>query len=119
MNSGICMCVLLMTLWVSCIRRACCSVQHEESVPSLASRSAVPHVPTADGKGTTADGKGTTAATNFSELLAKIMSRKGSLRRNSMSKSRASGIHTNHQIEDRDYLGWMDFGRRSAEEYPS
>ncbi|KAK9396497.1 cholecystokinin [Crotalus adamanteus] len=22
-----------------------------------------------------------------------------------------------HRIRDRDYMGWMDFGRRSAEEY--
>lgn len=31
--------------------------------------------------------------------------------------SRASGLAPSHRIKDRDYLGWMDFGRRSAEEY--
>lgn len=31
--------------------------------------------------------------------------------------SRASGLAPGHRIKDRDYLGWMDFGRRSAEEY--
>ncbi|KAI3360785.1 hypothetical protein L3Q82_013024 [Scortum barcoo] len=31
--------------------------------------------------------------------------------------SRASGPVPGHRIKDRDYLGWMDFGRRSAEEY--
>ncbi|XP_071394801.1 cholecystokinin-like [Centroberyx affinis] len=41
----------------------------------------------------------------------------GSVRRNSTVNSRASGLNANHRIKDRDYLGWMDFGRRSAEEY--
>lgn len=31
--------------------------------------------------------------------------------------SRASGLAPSHRIKDRDYVGWMDFGRRSAEEY--
>ncbi|KAF0047665.1 hypothetical protein F2P81_001298 [Scophthalmus maximus] len=52
---------------------------------------------------------------NLSELLARLISsRKGSVRRNSSANSRGSA---NHRIADRDYLGWMDFGRRSAEEY--
>ncbi|KAM3596827.1 uncharacterized protein V6R79_021391 [Siganus canaliculatus] len=52
---------------------------------------------------------------NLSELLARLISsRKGSVRRNSTANSRGSA---NHRIADRDYLGWMDFGRRSAEEY--
>uniref|UniRef100_A0A0P6JFP6 Cholecystokinin preproprotein n=1 Tax=Heterocephalus glaber TaxID=10181 RepID=A0A0P6JFP6_HETGA len=31
------------------------------------------------------------------------------------------GLDPNHRISDRDYVGWMDFGRRSAEEseYPA
>ncbi|KAI5623129.1 cholecystokinin [Silurus asotus] len=54
---------------------------------------------------------------NLNELLARLISRKGSVRRNSMANSKASALSTNHRIKDRDYLGWMDFGRRSAEEY--
>lgn len=27
------------------------------------------------------------------------------------------GVDPRHRISDRDYMGWMDFGRRSAEEY--
>ncbi|KAM6170369.1 cholecystokinin [Rhynchocyon petersi] len=27
------------------------------------------------------------------------------------------GMDPSHRISDRDYMGWMDFGRRSAEEY--
>lgn len=41
----------------------------------------------------------------------------GSVRRNSTANSRGNGLSANHRIADRDYLGWMDFGRRSAEEY--
>ncbi|KAM9383851.1 cholecystokinin-like [Pholidichthys leucotaenia] len=55
---------------------------------------------------------------NLSELLARLISsRKGSVRRNSTANSRGGGPSANHRIADRDYLGWMDFGRRSAEEY--
>ncbi|XP_069032729.1 cholecystokinin [Embiotoca jacksoni] len=55
---------------------------------------------------------------NLSELLARLISsRKGSVRRNSTANSKGGGLSTNHRIADRDYLGWMDFGRRSAEEY--
>uniref|UniRef100_A0A669B846 Cholecystokinin n=1 Tax=Oreochromis niloticus TaxID=8128 RepID=A0A669B846_ORENI len=55
---------------------------------------------------------------SLSQLLARLISRKGSAyhTRSSLS-SRASGLPPNHRIKDRDYLGWMDFGRRSAEEY--
>ncbi|CAK6960998.1 cholecystokinin [Scomber scombrus] len=55
---------------------------------------------------------------NLSELLARLISsRKASVRRNSTVNNRGSALSTNHRIADRDYLGWMDFGRRSAEEY--
>nr|XP_057902890.1 cholecystokinin-like isoform X1 [Doryrhamphus excisus]XP_057902891.1 cholecystokinin-like isoform X1 [Doryrhamphus excisus]XP_057902892.1 cholecystokinin-like isoform X1 [Doryrhamphus excisus] len=71
---------------------------------------------------------------NLSELLARLISsRKGwtasnpkammqqqtSVRRNSSAaNSRGGGLSSaNHRIADRDYLGWMDFGKRSAEEY--
>ncbi|XP_035485506.2 cholecystokinin-like [Scophthalmus maximus] len=55
---------------------------------------------------------------SLSRLLARLLSRKGSppQTRSSLS-SRASGLAPGHRIKDRDYLGWMDFGRRSAEEY--
>ncbi|XP_077600222.1 cholecystokinin-like isoform X2 [Stigmatopora nigra] len=53
---------------------------------------------------------------DLSELLARLMSsRKGvSVRRNSPVNGRNS---VGHRIADRDYTGWMDFGRRSADEY--
>ncbi|XP_040022292.1 cholecystokinin [Gasterosteus aculeatus] len=62
------------------------------------------------------------ARNSLSQLLARLVSRKGSPYeiRSSLS-SRASGPAPVHRIKDRDYQGWMDFGRRSAEEseYPS
>ncbi|XP_077362436.1 cholecystokinin [Festucalex cinctus] len=57
---------------------------------------------------------------NLSELLARLISSRkaASVRRNSSANSRGGGLNgANHRIADRDYMGWMDFGRRSAEEY--
>ncbi|XP_012671840.2 cholecystokinin-like [Clupea harengus] len=110
MNGGIFMCVLLVTLSASCWQRACGSSLREGSVPALLrhARSVAPAMPATDGKG---------SATNLGELLTKLTSRRASLRKNSTLKSRASAIRANHQLKDRDYLGWMDFGRRSAGEY--
>ncbi|XP_061838361.1 cholecystokinin [Nerophis lumbriciformis] len=56
---------------------------------------------------------------NLSQLLARLISsRKGSVRRNS-SSSRGGGLSIANQrrADGGDYLGWMDFGKRSAEEY--
>ncbi|XP_053737800.1 cholecystokinin-like [Synchiropus splendidus] len=54
----------------------------------------------------------------LSQLLARLISRKGSPAQTRTSiTSRASGLSPAHRIMDRDYTGWMDFGRRSAEEY--
>ncbi|XP_068616383.1 cholecystokinin-like [Brachionichthys hirsutus] len=58
------------------------------------------------------------ARKNLSQLLARLISRKGSpYQTRSSLTSRASGLAPGHRIQDRDYVGWMDFGRRSAEEY--
>ncbi|XP_030606215.1 cholecystokinin [Archocentrus centrarchus] len=55
---------------------------------------------------------------SLSQLLARLISKKGSTYQTRSSlTSRASGLAPSHRIKDRDYLGWMDFGRRSAEEY--
>uniref|UniRef100_A0A667ZTE3 Gastrin/cholecystokinin peptide hormone domain-containing protein n=1 Tax=Myripristis murdjan TaxID=586833 RepID=A0A667ZTE3_9TELE len=53
----------------------------------------------------------------LSQLLVKLISRRGSLQSRSSLTSRASGLGPSHRTKDSDYLGWMDFGRRSAEEY--
>ncbi|PWA33555.1 hypothetical protein CCH79_00007433 [Gambusia affinis] len=56
------------------------------------------------------------APNSLSQLLDRLIPRKGSaLQIRSSLSSRA--LAPSHRIEDRDYLGWMDFGRRSADEY--
>ncbi|NXF81422.1 CCKN protein, partial [Sclerurus mexicanus] len=56
---------------------------------------------------------------NIGALLAKYLqqARKGSTGRFSVMGNRVQTIDPTHRINDRDYMGWMDFGRRSAEEY--
>ncbi|XP_077383129.1 cholecystokinin-like [Festucalex cinctus] len=52
----------------------------------------------------------------LSQLLVRLISRKGMpYQSRSPIASRASGLAAEHRIKDRDYEGWMDFGRRSAE----
>ncbi|XP_051920842.1 cholecystokinin-like [Hippocampus zosterae] len=56
------------------------------------------------------------ALNTLSQLLVRLISRKGMLYQSRSSiASRASGLAAEHRIKDRDYEGWMDFGRRSAE----
>lgn len=43
--------------------------------------------------------------------------RLGPTGRLSVMGNRVQSIDPTHRINDRDYMGWMDFGRRSAEEY--
>ncbi|KAM6283072.1 cholecystokinin [Porphyrio hochstetteri] len=56
---------------------------------------------------------------NIGALLAKYLqhARKGPTGRISVMGNRVQSIDPTHRITDRDYMGWMDFGRRSAEEY--
>ncbi|XP_077454941.1 cholecystokinin-like [Stigmatopora argus] len=56
------------------------------------------------------------AFNTLSQLLVKLITRKGMpYQSRSSITSRASGLTPEHRIKDRDYEGWMDFGRRSAE----
>ncbi|XP_019364454.1 PREDICTED: cholecystokinin [Crocodylus porosus] len=56
---------------------------------------------------------------NIGALLTKYLqqARKGPTGRISIMGNRVQSIDPTHRINDRDYMGWMDFGRRSAEEY--
>ncbi|XP_017265390.1 cholecystokinin [Kryptolebias marmoratus] len=56
------------------------------------------------------------APSSLSQLLARLLPRKGSSFQSRSSLS-SRAVAPSHRIKDRDYLGWMDFGRRSAEEY--
>ncbi|KAF4092484.1 hypothetical protein AMELA_G00021530 [Ameiurus melas] len=106
MNCGVCVCVLLAALSVTFAARTRSSPAQEENdaLPSQMDSSV-------------SAGHDANPRANLNELLARLISRKGSVRRNSMANSKASALSANHRIKDRDYLGWMDFGRRSAEEY--
>uniref|UniRef100_A0A669CEK8 Cholecystokinin n=3 Tax=Oreochromis niloticus TaxID=8128 RepID=A0A669CEK8_ORENI len=133
MNAGLCVCVVLAVLCASCLGLPFSSqpldegqrpvsalseavleadthtlgdlhLRHRRSAPQLKA------LPLAE--------EDADSRANLSELLARLISsRKGSVRRNSTANSKGVGPSANHRIADRDYLGWMDFGRRSAEEY--
>ncbi|XP_018556967.1 cholecystokinin [Lates calcarifer] len=133
MTAGLCVCVVLAVLCMSCLGLPLSSQPLDESQRSISAPSEAllevdthilgePHLrhsrsapqlkalPVAEEDGD--------SRANLSELLARLISsRKGSVRRNSTANSRGNGLSANHRIADRDYLGWMDFGRRSAEEY--
>ncbi|XP_016365239.1 cholecystokinin-like [Sinocyclocheilus rhinocerous] len=121
MNSGVCVCVILAALSASCLGRPRSSSPDTDDSPfpsqldaSLSGHHRVVRSTSLTLKQQPADTDPDTRA-NLSELLAKLISKKGSVRRNSSMNNRANSI--NHRIKDRDYVGWMDFGRRSAEEY--
>ncbi|KAG8442819.1 hypothetical protein GDO86_011581 [Hymenochirus boettgeri] len=52
---------------------------------------------------------------NNGNVLPKFIRKGSSMRYSGLPNRLASD--SPHMITDRDYLGWMDFGRRSAEEY--
>ncbi|XP_042166321.1 cholecystokinin-like [Oncorhynchus tshawytscha] len=127
MTAGLCMCVLLVVLCTSCSGRTHFSPPLQEGSPALPPPSEArletkahflsepylrhthssPLVNTNSYKG----------EAKLIELLARLISsQKGYISGNSTVKSRASGLSANHLIKNRDYNGWMDFGRRSAEE---
>eukprot|EP00062_Callorhinchus_milii_P011977 gi/632958510/ref/XP_007895078.1/ PREDICTED: cholecystokinin [Callorhinchus milii] len=56
---------------------------------------------------------------NLGGLLTRYLQqvRKGSLAKNALAGNKLQKVDNSHRLSDRDYMGWMDFGRRSAEEY--
>ncbi|XP_026145643.1 cholecystokinin-like [Carassius auratus] len=121
MNSGVCVCLILAALSASCLGRPRSSSSDTDDSPlpsqldaSLSGHHRVARSTSLTLKQQPADTNPDTRA-NLSQLLAKLMSKKGSVHRSSSMNNRANSI--NHRIKDRDYVGWMDFGRRSAEEY--
>ncbi|XP_056330636.1 cholecystokinin a [Danio aesculapii] len=119
MNAGLCVCVLLAALSTS----SCLSLPvHSEDGAQSNVGSAAGHTrhtraapPAGQINLLTKPEDGEEPRSSLTELLARIISTKGSYRRSPAANSRSMGA--SHRIKDRDYLGWMDFGRRSAEEY--
>ncbi|NP_001117816.1 cholecystokinin (Thr) precursor [Oncorhynchus mykiss] len=132
MTAGLCMCVLLVVLCTSCSGRTHFSPNLQEGSPALPPPSEArletkahflsePYLrhthssPLVNTKPYMGEGRNSRA--KLSELLARLISsQKGYISGNSTVNSRASGLSANHLIKNRDYTGWMDFGRRSAEE---
>ncbi|XP_022529373.1 cholecystokinin a [Astyanax mexicanus] len=126
MNAGICACVLLAALYSSgCLALPTHSLDEGQLEGAVAEHTRHTRAVPLSGqitllsKAQEEEVEGDPAR-KLNELLARLISRKedfpylsGSYRRSPASRS----ANVNHRIKDRDYLGWMDFGRRSAEEY--
>ncbi|XP_051262463.1 cholecystokinin a [Dicentrarchus labrax] len=128
MNVGICVCVLLAALSSGSLslpshtmsQRAEGEALSSDSLPQYHTRQArsAPAPPSGQLPNYIQPQEDADARNSLSQLLARLISRKGSpYQTRSSLTSRASGLAPGHRIKDRDYLGWMDFGRRSAEEY--
>lgn len=121
MNLGISVCVLLAALFSSSLSLPSQSASQKTEVElrlSEAPPSQDSHTRQVRSMGSELSQDDTEARNTLTQLLARLLSRKAAAYqpRSSLS-SRASGPAPGHRIKDRDYLGWMDFGRRSAEEY--
>ncbi|XP_062322261.1 cholecystokinin a [Osmerus eperlanus] len=128
MNAGICVCVLLAALASSSLGRPSHSPNPDlggaeppklDSALSTHTRQARSAVPAEQLTPYSKPNEEEDSRTSLSQILARLISRKGGFQppRSMSINSRASGPGPSHRIKDRDYLGWMDFGRRSAEEY--
>ncbi|NXL32747.1 CCKN protein, partial [Glaucidium brasilianum] len=128
MYSSICVCVFLAVLSASSFGQQTVGshnenplaaeleqslTEHHRQVRTPSSAGPLKSVPRLDG--------GIDQRANIGALLAKYLqqARKGTgpAGRLSVMGNRVQGIDPAHRINDRDYMGWMDFGRRSAEEY--
>ncbi|NXL94415.1 CCKN protein, partial [Alectura lathami] len=126
MYSGICLCVFLAALSVSSLGQQTAgssdgsplAAELEQSVAGQRRHARAPSsagplkpAPRLDGS--------TEQRANIGLLLARYLqqARKGPTGRLSVLGNRVQSIDPTHRINDRDYMGWMDFGRRSAEEY--
>ncbi|XP_008708104.1 cholecystokinin [Ursus maritimus] len=111
MNGGVCLCVLLAVLAAGALAQpipaadpAGPGAQREEEAPRRQLRA----VQKVDGE----------PRAHLGALLARYIqqARKAPSGRMSVIKN-LQNVDPSHRISDRDYMGWMDFGRRSAEEY--
>ncbi|NXN20002.1 CCKN protein, partial [Indicator maculatus] len=126
MYSSICICLVLAVLSASSVGQQTLalhngnplaaeleqsSTEHHRHVRAPSSAGSLKSVPRLEGS--------IDQRANIAALLAKYLqqARKGSTGRLSVLGNRVQSIDPTHRINDRDYMGWMDFGRRSAEEY--
>ncbi|NP_001232081.1 cholecystokinin precursor [Taeniopygia guttata] len=126
MYSGLCICVFLAVLSVSSLGQQTLGTLDGHPVPAELEQSLPEHqrhsrAPSSAGplKPLQRLDASSDQRANIGALLAKYLqqARKGSTGRFSVMGNRVQSIDPTHRINDRDYMGWMDFGRRSAEEY--
>ncbi|NXA38635.1 CCKN protein, partial [Eudromia elegans] len=124
MYSGLCVCVLLAVLSASSSAERSAGdagALAAELEQSLTARQRPGRAPSSGGPlraGPRPDG-GVDQRATVGAFLAKYLqqARKGPNGRISVMGNRVQSFDPTHRINDRDYMGWMDFGRRSAEEY--
>ncbi|GCB70847.1 cholecystokinin-like [Scyliorhinus torazame] len=122
MNSGICVCVFLVVLSSGCIGRLINGSDDGSPIGSELKQSVDMHqrqVREAQSSDQVKPFHSSEQRANLGALLTQYLQqvRKGSLGRGTPVGSKLQNLDPNHRISDRDYVGWMDFGRRSAEEY--
>ncbi|XP_044151635.1 cholecystokinin [Bufo gargarizans] len=125
MYRGICICVLLAVLSASSTgQQTVGSINEDLGIHEIEQQNPLHHpryIRASSGQAKTFqrfDGNGDQKV-NYGAMLARYLhTRKAgpSSGRYAVLPSR-SIIDSTHRIHDRDYMGWMDFGRRSAEEY--
>ncbi|CAH2283245.1 cholecystokinin [Pelobates cultripes] len=125
MYSGMCICLLLAVLSTSSIgQQTTGTVNEDPGAPEIEQQSLLQHPRHIRASSTgqlktfqRIDGNGDQKA-NFGAMLAKYLQQRkaGPSGRYAVLPNRGI-IDPTHRINDRDYMGWMDFGRRSAEEY--
>ncbi|KFP73779.1 PREDICTED: cholecystokinin [Apaloderma vittatum] len=126
MHSGICLCVLLAVLSAGSLGQQTVGshdgnppaaelekslTEHHRHLRSPSSAGPLKSTPRLEGS--------VDQRAHLGALLAKYLqqARKGPTGRLSVMGNRVQSFDPTHRINDRDYMGWMDFGRRSAEEY--
>ncbi|XP_006155455.1 cholecystokinin [Tupaia chinensis] len=111
MNSGVCLCVLMTTLAVGALSQPVPPV--DPAGTGMQPAEEAPRRQLMAGQRPDSEPRA-----HLGALLARYIqqARKAPSGRMSIMKNLQS-LDPSHRISDRDYMGWMDFGRRSAEEY--
>lgn len=125
MYRGICVCVLLAVLSMSSSGQQTARSNYEDQVAAEIEKSLTDHhrpvrMPSSSGqlKPFQRMDRSIDQKPNVQALMAKYLQQRkgGPSGRYAIVQNRPI-IDPTHRINDRDYMGWMDFGRRSAEEY--
>ncbi|XP_067906007.1 cholecystokinin-like isoform X2 [Heterodontus francisci] len=122
MNSGICVCVFLAVLSSGCIGGLINGSDNDSPIGSELKQSVAMHqrqIREAQSTDKVKAFQNSKQRANLGALLTQYLQqvRKGSLGRGTLVGNKLQNLDPSHRISDRDYVGWMDFGRRSAEEY--